>query len=156
MKRIAALISIVVLILSVASCQKQGVFYWGKYSDTYYAQTKSPSDETRVAHLKCIESIIEESKKKNLAVPPGVYAEYGYIMLKANNTDQAIALFEQEKSLYPESRVFMERLIAAARMRDADPAGGVATTDDKEGPAGASASDSEPSAPAAVVPATVN
>jgi hypothetical protein len=114
MKDARILFSLTVLALFLAACQKQGIFYWGDYSETYYDEMKNPCEATSAAHLKSLETIIEQSRAKNLAVPPGIHAEYGYIMLKAGKADIAIASFEQEKALYPESRVFMNRLIASA------------------------------------------
>lgn len=106
------------LALSLAGCkQKQGIYYWGDYSDTYYMQMKEPGEAADAAHLRSLEAVIEQSKSQNLAVPPGVHAEYGFIMFKAGKMDAAITNFEQEKTLYPESRVLMDRLIASAGMR---------------------------------------
>lgn len=112
MKNAGILLGIILLVLLLTACQKQGIYYWGDYSETYYDEMKNPCEATSAAHLKSLETIIERSKVKNLAVPPGVHAEYGYIMLKAGKVEVAIASFEQEKSLYPESRVLMDRLIA--------------------------------------------
>lgn len=114
MKNVHVLLGITLLVLLLTGCQKQGIFYWGDYSQTYYDEMKNPCEATGAAHLKTLETIIEQSKVKNLAVPPGVHAEYGFIMLKAGKSDVAISSFEQEKALYPESRVFMDRLIATA------------------------------------------
>jgi len=112
MKNVRIPLGIILLALLLTACQKQGIFYWGDYSKTYYNEMKNPCEATGAAHLKTLETIIEQSKVKNLAVPPGVHAEYGFIMLKAGKADVAIANFEQEKALYPESRVLMDRLIA--------------------------------------------
>lgn len=112
MKNVRIILGITLLALLLTACQKQGIFYWGDYSQTYYDEMKNPCEATGAAHLKSLETIIEQSKAKNLAVPPGVHAEYGFIMLKAGKADVAIASFEQEKALYPESRVLMDRLIA--------------------------------------------
>jgi hypothetical protein len=50
-------------------------------------------------------------------VPPGVYAELGYIYNLQNNTKEAIKLFDLEKQVYPESTVFMDLLIQQADKR---------------------------------------
>lgn len=114
MKNVRIFLGISLLVLILTGCQKQGIFYWGDYSQTYYDKMKDPCEATGSAHLKSLETIIEQSKAKNLVVPPGVHAEYGFIMLKAGKTEVAIASFEQEKALYPESRLFMDRLISSA------------------------------------------
>lgn len=118
MKNLRILLGITLLVLLLTACQKQGIFYWGDYSETYYDEMKNPCEATGAAHLKSLETIIVQSKSKNLVVPPGVHAEYGYIMLKAGKADVAIASFEQEKTIYPESSVLMARLIATATSRN--------------------------------------
>ena len=121
MKKSSCILTVLLFALLLAGCERQGIYYWGDYSNTYYAQTKNPTEQTLAAHLKSLETIIAQSKAKNRLVPPGVHAEYGYIMLKQGKTDLAIASFEQEKSLYPESRIFMDRLIASAKARENSP-----------------------------------
>jgi len=53
-------------------------------------------------------------------VVPGVYAELGYIYFRQNATDAAVKYFLLEEQTYPESRIFMERLVQAAKARAAD------------------------------------
>lgn len=101
----------------LCGCQPKTLYYWGDYSNSYYEYMKSPSEETLTEHLASIENIIKMSKRTNRAVPPGVYGEYGYFKLKAGKLDEAVSLFKEEKKLYPESHVFMDRLIASATER---------------------------------------
>jgi hypothetical protein len=69
-------------------------------------------------HKQELEKIITESEKIKRAVPPGIYAELGYINLKANNTNEAVRLFQKESEIYPESKYFMDRLIKKATLKD--------------------------------------
>ncbi|WP_462327070.1 DUF4810 domain-containing protein [Desulfobaculum sp.] len=115
-----AVFAAVLSILMLAGCQKTGIYYWGDYSETYYQYMQSPTEETLATHVQSIESVIEQSKRLNKAVPPGIYAEYGYYKLKAGQTDEAVKYFTLEKELYPESRIFMERLIAKTQTHEGD------------------------------------
>jgi hypothetical protein len=56
--------------------------------------------------------MIEEADRRGLRVPPGIHAELGY--LKGKQGDQAARdrHFVLEIRLYPEARVFAEKLIA--------------------------------------------
>lgn len=69
MKNVRILLGITLLVLLLTGCQKQGIFYWGDYSKTYYDEMKNPCEATGAAHLKTLETIIEQSKAKSLAVP---------------------------------------------------------------------------------------
>lgn len=88
-------------------------YYWGNYSKTLYAYNKAPSDETLMAHKVELERIIEESKERKLKVPPGIHAELGYYEAGRGEDALAKAHYENEMQLYPESRVFLERLMSA-------------------------------------------
>jgi|TARA_B110000908_G_C10116555_1_gene385573 hypothetical protein len=108
--------TIVILFLSVlitaCSSVSPGGYYWGKYSYTYHALIKEPSTESRANHQETLLNIIAESQEQNLRVPPGIHAELGNLLALNNQTDAAVAEFETEVKLYPESKVFLERLLS--------------------------------------------
>jgi len=43
--------------------------------------------------------------------PPGVNAEYGYLLVKAGQKEEGLTLLKQEVALYPESEKFISRII---------------------------------------------
>jgi hypothetical protein len=85
-------------------------FFWGEYSSTLYDLKKNPDEKTLEAHKKALLLIMEESDKKKMKVPPGVYAEYGYILLKSGSEIEGMGFLDKETGLYPESVVFIERV----------------------------------------------
>jgi hypothetical protein len=44
--------------------------------------------------------------------PPGLQAHLGYLQLIAGNGTAAVSWFREEEETYPESAVFMDRLIS--------------------------------------------
>ncbi len=109
----SSIIISIFLFLIVTSCvQKKTLFYWGDYSNTLYDYKKTPNDENLVKHKEAIQDIIEKSEKKNMKVPPGIYCEYGYILAKEGMNLEAKKYFELEGNTYPESAVFMKKLIS--------------------------------------------
>ena len=44
-------------------------------------------------------------------MPPGIYAEYGYLLLQQGKSNEAIDLFKREETHWPESKIFMDRMI---------------------------------------------
>ncbi len=102
---------LILMILFVAGCATQEpLYYWGDYSQTLYKYKKQPKEENLIAYKACLVNIIEESNKRNKKAPPGVCCEYGYILLKEGNAQQALYYLEMEEKNYPESKVFIERL----------------------------------------------
>ena len=55
--------------------------------------------------------VIEESGENEFRVPPGIYANLGYLSLKQNKFDEAVIYFNKEKQTYPQATVFMDKLI---------------------------------------------
>ena len=49
------------------------------------------------------------SAQRREKVPPGIYAEYGFILLEMNQFKRAAYYFQQEKKLWPESKKLMNR-----------------------------------------------
>ncbi|MBU4078571.1 DUF4810 domain-containing protein [Patescibacteria group bacterium] len=109
-------IVLVAIFLSGCPARTQRMYFWGDYSATLYQSKKHPSDQSNLVHLQALEKIIEESRTNNLRIPPGVYAELGYIYFRQNKKDLAIQHFKMEKELYPESALLMDRLENAAKL----------------------------------------
>jgi hypothetical protein len=105
-KNLFYLFSLVFLI----GCAPQPLFYWGDYSSSLYDYKKSPDEKTLAAHEKSLLDIIVTSPKKHLHVPPGIYAEYGYLLINDGKENEGLEYFDKEIVLYPESKVFVQRL----------------------------------------------
>jgi len=64
-----------------------------------------------------LEAIVLEADAKNYRVPPGVYADYGYLLFKQGKPDQAITYFRKEAVLYKESKYLMDSIISRIEQR---------------------------------------
>ncbi|MDO6677694.1 DUF4810 domain-containing protein [Shewanella sp. 4_MG-2023] len=104
------IIAITFMFTGCASVTESG-YYWGSYSETYYEYIKAPSEQSVTNHLNELNDIVNVSEKKGLKVPPGIYAEIGYITAKRGDKDSSINYYRQEAEFYPESKGFIERLI---------------------------------------------
>jgi hypothetical protein len=108
-----SLVLLPVLLLSVAGCATRHQRYdWGSYDPSLYGYYKDP---TKVAELSAsLAAVIDEATANHAVVPPGIYAEYGYLQLQQGKTASAVELFKKEESRWPESKVFMDRMIKVA------------------------------------------
>jgi hypothetical protein len=107
------LVSVFALLAGCAS-QNRPQYVWKDYSSSLYYIKKTPSEESLKYHKDLLLTIIEESKTRNVRVPPGVYCEYGYILLKEGKKQEAFGYFDLEEQTYPESGVFIRSLKAYA------------------------------------------
>jgi hypothetical protein len=101
------------LVLMVAGCATQHQRYdWGSYDPSLYGYYKNP---TKVGELSAsLAAVIDAASTNHATVPPGIYAEYGYLQLQQGKNLAAVDLFKQEESHWPESKVFMDRMIKVA------------------------------------------
>jgi len=92
--------------------QPKPLYNYGDYSASYYHSKKELSAESALELQKSIEYSIENAtNSRSNRVAPGMYANLGYIYLKSGNSAKAIESFHKEKSIYPESAHFMDRMI---------------------------------------------
>ncbi|WP_321413627.1 DUF4810 domain-containing protein [uncultured Desulfobacter sp.] len=107
------------LCLAMIGCAGKEMYYFGDYSQTLYSLEKDQNETALVAHQQELEKIITESDKQNTPVPPGIYAELGFILIQKNQPKEAIPLFQAEAKQYPESSILMKRLVRMATKEDA-------------------------------------
>jgi hypothetical protein len=103
----------VALLALTAGCASRATKYdWGKYDPSLYSYYRDPA---KVAELSItLSAIITTADSKHRRVPPGIYAEYGYLQLQQGKAQEAVALFRQEEAHWPESKAFMEQMIRVA------------------------------------------
>jgi len=107
--------------LSGCGTQPKPLYTYGNYSSSYYASKKDVGADTALELQKSIEYAIANSENStSRRVAPGMYANLGYIYLKGGETDKAIESFNKEKSIYPESAHFMDRMIKKIEVSQGD------------------------------------
>lgn len=103
-------ISITVLLL--ASCTTQKPLYsWDKYEITSYNYLKNSDEKSTQELIETYQKIIEKQKGTRNAIPPGVCADYGFLLLQEGKTKEGKELLMKEIALYPESKVFINRIL---------------------------------------------
>ena len=95
--------------------------FWSSYEyDLFYANT-SPGKPEKAERLEAtLLKIIKQSDTSGRKPPPGILAEYGFFLYERGQIDEAIEYFEREAGQWPESEVFMERVIASLREGEAE------------------------------------
>jgi hypothetical protein len=109
MKKLA-FISIIIFFITSCTTQKP-LYSWSKYETTSYNFLKNSNEKSTQELIETYQSIIEKQKGTRKVVPPGIYADYGFILLQANKTDEGKALLLKEVQLYPESKIFIDRIL---------------------------------------------
>ena len=94
----------------------QPMYEYADYSESYYQLKQNGDAETTGEWKVALEDSIKESNEEGLRTPPGINANLGYLYLRVNDDDKAISFFNVEKKIYPESTVFMDKLIKKAEL----------------------------------------
>ncbi len=109
MKKITLTI-IATILLAACSVQKP-LYTWSNYANSSYNYLKNADEKSTQELVKSYQTIIDRQKGSRGVVPPGIYADYGFILVQANKVKEGRAMLLQEIALYPESKVFIERIL---------------------------------------------
>jgi hypothetical protein len=105
-------ISIFTTCLLISSCTSVSTLYsWEKYNIASYNYLKVPDEKTEIALIANYEKIINKQRGTRRAIPPGVYADYAFILLQKGEYEKGNSMLEKEIELYPESKIFIDRII---------------------------------------------
>ncbi|WP_297176095.1 DUF4810 domain-containing protein [uncultured Porphyromonas sp.] len=104
--------SMVLATVFLSSCGSTSKLYsWYNYEPVSYAVAKNPTPERIETLKKVYERLINEPKGSRKMPPPGICAEYGYLLYKQGQQERGLRLLEREIELYPESTFFIGNLI---------------------------------------------
>lgn len=103
---------LLIAIVALASCTTEKPLYtWENYSATSYNYLKNSDEKSAQQLIESYKKIIDKQKGSRKVVPPGVYADYGFLLIKMKKTAEGKKLLMQEVALYPESKVFIDRIL---------------------------------------------
>ena len=114
MTSVAKYLCILFLLFSLIGCRAYSRYNWNNYDTKMYAHYKNPAE--REDFIKALKEILDDAEPAG-KVPPGIYAEYGFVMYEQGNNQQAVLYFQKEADKWPESGAFMTKLIAIANNR---------------------------------------
>lgn len=101
-----------ICMMALASCQTQKSLYsWYDSEDATYQYTKKLTEDKLEEAMLQYKKVIEKQKGIRKVVPPGVNAEYGFLLYKAGKKTEGLELLRAEIKAYPESEKFISRII---------------------------------------------
>lgn len=102
---------LLVVPMLVAGCQSPTIYSWGHYEDLVYVTYAKPGKLPPEAQVLKLEEDLQKAASANKPVPPGFHAYLGYLDFQMGKPDLARQEFEKEKIQFPESAVFMDRMM---------------------------------------------
>jgi hypothetical protein len=95
---------------SLSSCTHQ-LYSWANYESASYNYLKNSDERSTQALIESLKNVTEIQTGTRKISPPGIYADYGYLLIQLGKTDQGKTLLLKEIELYPESKIFIERIL---------------------------------------------
>lgn len=109
MKRVAWLPALLVV---AAGCAQPTLYSWGQYEELIYRSYAAPGAVAPEMQIERLEADYQRARAENKPVPPGFHAHLGFLYFQLGKLDQAKQELETEKAQFPESAVFIDRLLA--------------------------------------------
>lgn len=100
------------LLLSGCMATSKPLYQWDSYPAQVHGHFKGESPEAQIAAL---ELQLQKIQANGTATPPGLHAHLGMLYSKVGRDDQMVQQLELEKSRFPESTPFMNRLLAQVK-----------------------------------------
>ena len=106
-------IFVCVLTYFLQSCATHNALYsWQDY-ESVTISAMNAGEKHRAKRISRYQKLIDGQKKGFRKVPPpGIFLEYGYELAMSGKLEKGIEMMRLEMHNYPESRVFVERIIA--------------------------------------------
>lgn len=111
MKKRNILLATVVVFMMASCTSTKSLYSWYNYEDMTYNYNKTPTEELQVRVLEQYQKITAKQKGTRGVVPPGMYAEYGFLLYKTGKKEEGISFLKEEIKLYPESETYISRII---------------------------------------------
>lgn len=109
----AVLAAAALFALGAAGCGGAGPLYrWGHYEGVLYDMYAHPGKADPATQIAKLSEDIQRAQDEGERVPPGVHAHLGYMYYLQGNAEAATRELRTEKELFPESAVFVDRLLA--------------------------------------------
>jgi hypothetical protein len=100
-----------VCILLLTGCAAPTLYTWGHYEELIYVSYAAPGKVSPEMQVMKLEEDYQKARATNKRMPPGWHAQQGYLYYQLGKMDQAHREFLTEKAEFPESAVFIDRLL---------------------------------------------
>ena len=105
-------ICILLITVFVSGCGVKYRYEWSDYDKKLYSHYQNPADKEEFA--KALKETLDDAVSSN-QIPPGIFAEYGFLMQEQGNSLEAIQYYQKEADKWPESKFFMNKMISVAQ-----------------------------------------
>mgnify|MGYP002628311435 CR=1 FL=1 len=105
---------IIHLIVVVAFCScsaPKGLYTWNKYEKASYNYLKKADEKSAETIIVEYNNVINKQKGTRKTTPPGMLADYGFLLIQQGQMEEGKLNLKREMALYPESKIFIDRIL---------------------------------------------
>ena len=106
------------LFLITGCVTNQEMYYWGEYEQLIHDAYVKPGSADPETQIEKLSTDIQKTESLGKKSAPGIYAHLGYLYAIQGKDSQSMAAFMEEKSLYPESIVFIDGMLDRAKKNE--------------------------------------
>ncbi len=108
-----SIVTAVISLLLISGCapKNHSIYRWGVYEQLIYEMYAEPGKANPDTQLAILSADVERTLAEGKRVPPGVHAHLGYLYYLQGNKAVAINEFSTEQALFPESTIFIDRIL---------------------------------------------
>ncbi|MCL2649412.1 MAG: DUF4810 domain-containing protein [Candidatus Azobacteroides sp.] len=99
------------LLLTGCVSTTKPLYSWSNYQDQTYNYIKNETPESLGKLMKTYQIMIDKQTGSRKTIPPGICADYGFLLYKQGKKEEGISFLKKEIALYPESAVFISSII---------------------------------------------
>lgn len=108
-------LAITVIAILSGCASKNTHYHWGEYENIVRDMYIEPGSEDPATQIEKLKTDIQQAENRGKPVPPGIYAHLGFMYALEGKVELSVAAFDQEKSLFPESKIFIDGMMARAK-----------------------------------------
>ena len=107
---------LMVQLTSTGCVSTSTLYHWGSYERLLYSMYSEPGSADATTQIQALTTDIQKAHDMGKKVAPGIHAHLGMMYASQGKVEQALAAFNMEKVLYPESLVLIEGMMMRAGM----------------------------------------
>jgi len=112
-KRTMLLLLNIFMVTGCATSNKE-IYYWGEYEQLIHDAYVEPGSADSQTQIEKITADIQKAEALGKKTPPGIYAHLAFLYAVEGKDSKSKEAFMEERSLYPESRIFIDGMMNRA------------------------------------------
>ncbi len=112
------MVSLLSVFLVAGCATNKEMYYWGEYEQLIHDAYVKPGSADPQTQIEKLNTDIQKTESLGKKVAPGIYAHLGFLYAVQGKNSQSKAAFMEEKSLYPESKIFIDGMLDRAKKNE--------------------------------------